>query len=34
MPVETTENYVRIRIKNPDNFQDGSFKTINISANE
>lgn len=32
--VETTEEYVRVRVKNPDLFIDGSFRTIDISVDE
>ena len=33
-PVETTENYIRVRVKDPGSFQDDSFRTITISADQ
>jgi len=33
-PVETTENYVRVRVRAPGLFEEGSFRTITISADE
>jgi len=33
-PVETTENYVRVRVRDPGLFEEGSFRTITISAKE
>jgi len=34
MPVETTDKYVRVRVKNPDLFVATSFKTIDISTKD
>ena len=33
-PVETTEKYVRVRVRAPGLFEEGSFRTITISADE
>ena len=33
-PVETTENYVRVRVRAPGLFEEDSFRTITISAEE
>jgi HK97 family phage prohead protease len=33
-PVDVTENYIRIRVKNPDLFAEGSFRTIDISKKD
>lgn len=33
-PVEETENYIRIRIKDPDDFQEGSFITKTLSEEQ
>lgn len=33
-PVETTEDYVRVRVRAPGLFEEGSFRTITISAKE
>ncbi len=30
MPVETTEQYVRVRVREPGDFQAGSFRTVSI----
>lgn len=34
MPVEITEKYIRIRVKDPGAFQEDSFRTITLSAEE
>jgi hypothetical protein len=34
MPVETTENYVRVRVRDPDDFQDDSFRIIDIDKDQ
>lgn len=34
MPVDVTENYIRVRVKDPDLFQEDSFRTIDISEDE
>jgi len=34
MPVDVTDQYIRIRQKNPDNFVEDSFRTVTISAKE
>lgn len=34
MPVETTDKYVRVRVKDPNLFVDTSFRTINISEKD
>ncbi len=33
-PVDVTDKYIRVRVKNPDDFQDDSFKTIDISKDQ
>ena len=34
MPVDVTDKYVRIRVRDPDDFQEGSFRTITLSAKQ
>jgi hypothetical protein len=34
MPIETTDKYVRVRVKDPNLFVDTSFRTINISEKD
>jgi len=34
MPVDITENYIRIRVRDPGDFVDGSFRTVSISDKE
>lgn len=34
MPVETTENYVRVRVRDVGDFQEGSLRTITISKDK
>lgn len=34
MPIEVTENYIRIRVKDPSEFQDNSFRTIWLDKNK
>lgn len=34
MPVETTDKYVRVRVRDPGDFEEGSFRTIDISEEQ
>lgn len=34
MPVEKTEQFIRIRQRSPGDFQEGSFRTITISSSK
>jgi HK97 family phage major capsid protein len=34
MPVDVTDKYIRIRVRDPDDFQSGSFRTVTISESK